>query len=222
MKRFLYAISILLFALFVLFTAPAPARASEGDGGNELKAEVNGYHITLDSRNEWAKGENTLAVTITDRMGMPLTGADVEILIAPKEGGHDDSGADSHNEAEGESMPGMDMGDDHSQEPEPGVMKPDANNHSGHDEETASPITMTESEHGTYTTQIHLETSGKHDAHVMFHVNGGMLQADFTVTVTGAGSKSVVLWGFVLINVAVIASAGMLKKQKSLVVKGAQ
>lgn len=211
MKRFLYASSILLFVLSAFFATPLSARASEGDGGHGLEMEVNGYHITLDSQNEWAKGENVLVVTITNSMGMPLSDADVEILVAPKE---------EHDESETDTMSGMDMGNDQPQEPEPGVMKPVANNPSGHDEETSSPIAMTESEHGMYTVQTHLETSGEQNVHVYFHVNGEMLQADFIVEVAGSNSKFIVIWGYVTINVAVIAVASVMKKQKSLTVKG--
>lgn len=235
MKRFLYASSILLFALSALFATPVSVHASEGDSGHGLETEVNGYHVMLDSQNEWGKGENVLVVTITDGMGMPLSDADVEILAAPKDGGHGSSANDSHDSGqedamsemdmgeshpEESSMPGMDMGNEHSEEPEPGVMKPVANNTSGHDEQAASPLAMTESDHGTYTVQTHLESTGEHDVHVMFHVNGEMMQADFIVEVTGSNSKFIVIWGYVAINIAVVAVAGVLKKQKFLTVKG--
>ncbi|MBI5933620.1 MAG: hypothetical protein HY867_07910 [Chloroflexi bacterium] len=220
MKRFLHASSILLFAFTAIFANPGAVSASEGDGEDGLKMEVNGYQVTLDSQNEWAKGENVLVVTIADDMGMPLSDAEVEILVAPKAGGHDDAETDTHDGDEEESMSGMDMGDDHSDEPEPGVMKPVANEESEHDEESASPLVMTESEHGTYTAQTHLEKSGEYDVHVYFHVNGEMLEADFVVEVAGAVSQIAVIWSYVAINVAIVAVAGVMKKQKSLTVKG--
>lgn len=234
MKRFLYASSILLFVLSAMFASPVSVRANEGDSGHGMEMEVNGYHVTLDSQNEWAKGENILVVTITDSVGMPLNDADVEILVAPKDG-HSKSETDSHDSGQEEamsgmdmgesqpeesSMPGMNMGESQPQEPEPGVMKPVADNPSSHDEETASPIAMTESEHGMYIVETHFESSGDHDVHVMFHVNGEMLQADFVVNVKGSNSKYFVLGSFAAINVAVVAVAGALKKQKSLTVKG--
>ena len=79
---------------------------------------------------------------------------------------------------------------------------------------------MTESENGTYTVQTHLETSGEQNVHVYFHVNGEMLQADFIVKVTGSSSKTFVLWTFVTVNVALVVTAGTLKKQKSIAMKG--
>jgi hypothetical protein len=53
----------------------------------------------------------------------------------------------------------------------------------------------------------------------MFHADGEMLQADFIVEVPGVFSKGVVLWGFAAINLVLIASAGILKRQ-SVAVKG--
>lgn len=220
MKRFLYAGSILIVVFAILFATPSVVYANEGDGGHALEMEVNGYHITLDSQNEWVKGENTLIVTIADSMGMPLSDADVEILIAPKEDGHGASESDSHG-GEQESVSGIDMEGDHQEESIPGVMSP--NNPSdapAHEEESTNPIAMTESEHGTYIVQSHLESAGEHDVHVMFHVDGELLQADFLVMVAGSSSKTFVLWSFVAVNVALVVTAGALKKQKSITVKG--
>ena len=220
MKRILYAGSILIILLTALFATPASVFASEGDGG-ALEMEVNGYHVTLDSQHEWAKGENTLVVTIADGMGMPLSDAEVEILVAPKEDGHGVSATDSHESGQEEAMSGMDTGESQPQEPVPGVMSPNnPTNTPAHDEESENPIAMTESEHGMYTVQTHFESAGEHDVHVMFHVNGEMLQADFVVKVTGSNSKVLVLWSFAAVNVAIVAAAGALKKQKSLTVKG--
>ena len=214
-------LTILLTTAF-LFSSPGVARANEGDGGDALEAEVNGYHVTLDSQNDWVNGENTVVVTIADGMGMPLSDVEVEILITPKNDGYASSETDAHGSGQEEAMSGMDMGNSQQHESIPGVMSP--NNPSdmpAHDEESANPIAMTESEHGTYMVQSHLESAGEHDVHVMFHVNGEMLQADFLVKVTGSSSKTVVLWSFVAVNVALVVSAGMIKKQKAVTVKGA-
>src|SRR6185503_14733896 len=101
-------------------------------------------------------------------------------------------------------MPGMDMGE---AEPEPSEA-------SAHEEELAAPLAMTEShERGEYTVTTQLESSGEHDVQVFFHVNGEMLQVNFIVDVTGTSSKTIVLWGFVVVNVGLVASAGILKKQ---------
>lgn len=209
MKRLLYISSILFFVIAILFARPYNVLASGGDGGHELEAEVNGYHVTLTSQNEWAKGENTIVVTLTDSMGMPVRSADVEILIAPKSDGHAASEADPAQQQD--TMPGMeDMG-------APATESPAA---PAHAEETTDPIAMMESnEHGMYMAEMHLETSGKHEIHIMFHINGEMLQADFVVEISGTGSKTIVLWSFVMVNVALVASAGMVKR-KFITMKG--
>jgi hypothetical protein len=88
-----------------------------------------------------------------------------------------------------------------------------------HDEEK-EPLPLEEmGEHGVYVVETHLESSGAHEVNVMFHVNGEMLQADFVVEIPGVLSKTIVLWSFVAINVVLIASAGIMKKQ-SIPVKG--
>ncbi|MBI5841906.1 MAG: hypothetical protein HZB19_17600 [Chloroflexi bacterium] len=213
MKRLLYTSSALLFIITILFANPYTVLANEGDGGHPLEMEINGYHVTLTSQNEWAKGENTIIVTLTDSMGMPVKNVEVEILIAPKSDEHAESETDSHGaEQQHDSMPGMEMG-------APATEVPDMPTH---DEEIANPISMTESdEHGMYMVETHLASSGKHDVHVMFHANGEMLQADFIVEIPGTNSKTVVLWSFVVVNIALVASAGMIKKQ-SITVKGGE
>ena len=213
MKRLLYTTSTFLFIAAILFANPYLVRADEGDTGHQLEAEVNGYHITLASQNEWARGENTIVVTLADGVGMPLKNADVEILIAPKSDEHEEDAPVA--EPQHDSMPGMDMRTDQSQESMPGMDMDEPNvEEMAHEEQTADPIAMMEAdEHGMYMVETHLEASGQHEINVMFHVNGEMLRADFIVEIPGTGSKTIVLWSFVLVNMTVIASAGYLKKR---------
>jgi hypothetical protein len=214
MKRLLYITSTLFFITIILFANPYTVLANEGDG--ELEKEVNGYHVTLASQNEWVKGGNTIFVTLTDSMGMPVSKADVEILITPKS---DEHAEDLHGtEPQQDAVPEMDMGHDHSQENVTGTdMSVPATETPGmppHEEENASPMTMMESdEPGMYMLETNLESSAEHDVHVMFHVNGEMLQTDFVVQVSGTNSRAVVLWSFGVINVALITSARIMKKR---------
>ena len=94
MKQFLHIPTTLFFMFALLFASPTNVLASEGDGGPQLEMEVNGYHVGLSSNNEWLKGENMIVVTIADSMGMPVSNADVEILITPKSDPHAE--ADEH------------------------------------------------------------------------------------------------------------------------------
>jgi hypothetical protein len=80
---------------------------------------------------------------------------------------------------------------------------------------------MESDEDGVYVIETHLKSSGTHEVSVMFHVNGEMLQADFVVDILEVLSKAIVLWSFVAINVVLIASAGIMKKQ-AIPVKGRQ
>ena len=214
MRRFLHITLTLLILIGIVSANPSSVLASEGDDENVLEMEVNGYHVTLASQNDWKKGENTLVVTLMDSMGMPVTNADVEILMGPKSEEHAELEIESAPAAEQghSSMPGMDMG-------EPAV---EASDMPAHDEESANPVPLMEThEHGVYIAETHVESSGRHEVNVMFHVNGEMLQADFVVEILGALSKTIVLWGFVAVNIVLIASAGMLKRQ-SIPVKGRQ
>ena len=123
MKRFLSIITTLFFIAAILFAHPVAVLADEGDGGiHGLEVQVNGYHVTLTNQGEWAKGENTVVVTIADEMGMPLTDTEVEILIAPKVAAeHSEPTAEEHSEMTSDdhaaepqghdSMLGMDMGE---------------------------------------------------------------------------------------------------------------
>jgi hypothetical protein len=205
MKRFLYTSSTLFFIMTILFANPYAVLANEGDGGHGLEKEVNGYHVTLTSQNAWVRGENTVVVTLADSMRMPVSKAYVEILITPKSDEHAES---LHGtEPQQDAISDMDMGHDHAPATEtPGMPT--------HEEENENPKAMMESdEPGIYMLETSLESSAEHDVHVMFHVNGEMLQADFVVQVSGTSSRAVVLWSFGVINVALIISASIMKKR---------
>lgn len=210
MKPILHISSILLFMVAILFTNPSFVLADEGDAGHQLEMEIDGYHVTLVSQNDWVQGANTLVVTLTDSMGMPVRDTKVELLIEPTADDHAETEMDSQGgEQQHGSMPGMDMGAPPEESP-------------AHAEEKAGPISMTESdEHGMYVVETHFESSGTHAVHVMFHANGEMLQGDFVVEVSGMNPKTIVLWSFAAVNVALVATAGVIKKQKTITVKGA-
>jgi hypothetical protein len=233
MKRLIHTIVTLFFILALLLANPKTVLASEGDGEQGLRLEVNGYHVTLYSQSEWTKGENTLVVTITDGMGMPVRNADVEVLIASNAGGHAESDGDGHDKPEADEHAAAESNghtetDTHQSEQEhssmPGMDVEESTTHTSnepaHEEENTNPIQMIESEHGMYIAETHLEASGQHKIQIMFHANGEMLQADFVIEVAGMASKTIVLWSFVVVNVGLLASAGILKKQAAPVKGG--
>jgi hypothetical protein len=222
MRRLLHLLLAVLFTVALVSANTSSAFASEGD--DEHAMEVNGYHVTLESQNEWKKGENTLVVSLMDSMGMPVQNADVEILIAPKADDHAASESAHSAEEQHDSMSGMDMGSDTSHDSMPGMdmgetVEPAASMPTP-DEESAEPLAMSEThEHGMYTLETSFGSAGEHEVSVMFHVNGEMMDATFVVDILSSISKSLVLWGFVVVNVGLISSAGMLKKQ-TVPVKG--
>lgn len=217
MKEYFRRISTLLFVLAILFTNTFTVFASGEDGGHLLEIDVNGYHIALSSQDEWVRGENVVVVTITDAMGMPVSNAEVEILIAPEADSHAQAGSDSDGESETDAHaepaanePGSESSHDSMSEMD--EHEAESSDVIAHDEATVTPLVMLEShEHGEYVAEAHLEKSGKHIVQVFFHVNGEMMQADFIVDIPGMASKTVVLWSFLLINVGLIVSAGVIK-----------
>lgn len=230
MKRLLHTIATLFFILALLLANPNTVLANEGDGEQALALEVNGYHITISSQGEWTKGENTIVVTITDGIGMPIRNADVGILIASTSSDHAESDGHGEPEADDHAEPvsnGHAETDTHESEQEDdsmaGMHGEESTTHTAkeptHEEEKAVPIPMMESEHGIYIAEAHFEASGQHEVQVMFHANGEMLQANFVVEVPGLVSRTIVLWSFVVVNVGLVVSAGRLKKQ-TVPVKG--
>jgi hypothetical protein len=216
MRRFLHIVLVVLFTVVLVSANTSSAFASEGDNEHAMKMVVNGYHVTLESQNEWKKGENTIMVTLLDSMGMPVRNADVEVQIAPKADEHSVE-ENAHGAEQGhDSMPGMDMSGDSDHDTMSGIdMGEPAEPMLAHDEETTEPISMMPSHHeqGMYTVETHLASSGEHEVTVIFHANGEMMQATFVVDILRSFSKSLVVWGFVTVNVALVVSAGVLKKQ---------
>jgi hypothetical protein len=224
MRRFLHILITVLFTVTLVSANTSSAFATSGDDEHAMEMEVNGYHVKLASLNEWKKGETTIIVTLMDSMGMPVQNANVELLIASKTDEHSASDNAHGIEEQQGAMPGMEIGSDTSHDSMPGMEMEEDSDHASsmpaHDEQTAEPIVMTESDDaGMYTLETHLESSGEHEVNVMFHVNGEMLQAVFLVDILQNFSKSLVLWGFAAVNAVFITIAGIQKKQ-SISVKG--
>ena len=218
MRGLLHITLTLLLAIAITLSNSSAVLADGEDGEHALEMEVNGIHVSLANQNEWKKGENTIVVTLKDSWGSPVNDAQVEILIGPMSEEHataeDDHGvpeaAPVHGAGQGHSsMPGMEMNE------------PAAETHEmpAHDEERG-PLSLEElGENGIYVAETHVESAGTHEVNVMFHVNGEKLQADFVVEIPEVLSKIIVLWSFVAINVVLIASAGIMKRQ-AVPVKG--
>ena len=218
MRGLLHITLTLLLVVVVAFSNSSAVLADGEDGEHALEMEVNGIQVSLANQNEWKKGENTIIVTLKDSSGSPVKNANVEILIGPMAEEHAEA-EDSHGAAEPAAAHGAEL--EHSSMPGMEMNEPPSETHEmpTHDEEK-EPLLLEElGEHGIYVAETHVESAGTHEVNVMFHVNGEMLQADFVIEIPGVLSKTVVLWSFVTINVALVASAGIMKKQ-SAAVKG--
>ena len=221
MKQFVQLLLTFSLALGIAAANSSVALADEGPEEGVLEVEVNGYHIVLDSQNDWKKGQNTVIVSIKDRAGTPISDADVELLIVPTKAEDPSASHAEHGAAEVAPVHGGEPG--HSALPEA-----DRSQHLAEtwdtpaDTEANQSLVLTESaEHGTYLAEAHLESAGAHRVNVMFHVNGEMFQADFVVQIASALSKTAILWSFAAINFVLIASAGFLKRG-SIPAKGAK
>lgn len=218
MRGLIHITLTLLLVVVVAFSNSSAVLADGEDGEHTLEMEVNGIHVSLANQNEWKKGENTIIVTLKDSSGSPVKNANVEMLIGPQAEEHAEA-EDSHGAAEPAAAHGAEQG--HSSMPgmEMNESAPETQEMPAHDEEK-EPLLLEElGEHGIYVLETHLESAGTHEVNVMFHVNDEMLQANFVVEIPGVLSKTIVLWSFAAINVVLIASAGIMKKQ-SIPVKG--
>ncbi|HSL42820.1 MAG TPA: FixH family protein [Anaerolineales bacterium] len=219
MNRFFQITITLLFTLAIAFSGSSAVLADGEDGEHALAIEVNGYHVTLASEKDWKKGQNTIIVSIVDDTGLPVSNADVEILIRPKSTEHAVS-EEVHGAPEATAGHGVEQG--HSSMPGMEMDETAVETHDMPAHEETNLLSLSElGEDGIYVVEAHLESSGTHEVNVMFHANGEILQADFVVEIPEVLSKTVVLWSFVIINVVLITSAGMMKRQARLM-KGQQ
>jgi hypothetical protein len=218
MRGLLHIALTLLLATAIVFSNSSVALADGEEGGHVLEMEINGIHVSLANQNEWKKGENTIVVTLKDSSGSPVNNAKVEILIGPMAETHA-APEDDHGAPEATAEHGAEQG--HSSMPGMEVNEPAAETHEmpTHEEENEPLLLEEMGKDGIYIVETHVESAGTHEVNVMFHVNGEMLEAGFVVEIPGVLSKTIVLWSFVAINVVLVASAGIMKKQ-AVPVKG--
>lgn len=221
MKQFVQLLLTFSLALGIASANSSVALADEGPPEGVLEVEVNGYHIALDSQNEWKKGENTVIVSIRDSAGTPVSDAEVKLLIVPGTADEPPASHADHGVSEVAPVHGGEQG--HAAPPDTDRSEhiTEAWDTPAHTQATQSLVLTESAELGTYLAETHLESAGAHQVNVMFHVNGEMFQADFVVQIVSALSKPAILWSFAAINFVLIASAGLLKR-RSIPAKGAK
>jgi hypothetical protein len=221
----LHLILAVLLVLGNTFIFPRAVFAS--GAGESFEAEVNGYHISLSFMNEIKPGDNEVHVQIVDSHDQFVIPAELGISVMPvEEKGHeatesqDSHGAEppaghgtdttstsAHTEpASGhENMPGMDT------ESGPATQ-------SSHDMGTGSHaefgMVMLEPEmhDSEYKGVINFDQAGEWNLIVHFTVEDELLEVDFPLNVAGTISKYGVLAGIFGLNVAIVSTAAILKR----------
>lgn len=235
------ATRLALIALLML-VLPGAALADGGEGGYEASAD--GYHFSLVFSGPVKTGQNEFHVLITDTMGMPVSGAMVEVIAMPA------GEMAEHDEQPAEEMHGMEMAtpipapaDDHGMpgmEPShdaPAATPAPADAHSMPEMEPTSPVeTETHDEGegeargpepvavslasgheaGEYSGEIDLATSGNWTFSVHFTLDGQMSEVEIPVEVARASSNVGILAGFFGINATVLAAAAIFKRKTTL------
>jgi hypothetical protein len=203
----------------LLFPTPfaGTARADAGIEGLALEEELDGMTVELVFGSESLKlGETELAVRIHDDQGNPVEGLNVTLTAHPAVNDQDDAEADSHEEeaqaVEPDESQGMDMGAEESQEPTEDTAESDP--HAEGEEAEPVEIALSASHEGEYTGAIDFTTTGEWQIKIQLSEMSTMehpQEVTFLVDVKGNGAKTMVLGGFLMANLSVIAVAAFLK-----------
>ena len=205
-------LSLILFVtLTIALLFPSAVLASEVI---ELyEAEVNGYQVSLGFLAEIETGENEIHVKILDPQGYPAAPSEVEVmLMRAEEGGHEET--DSHDAPAAEpasehgSMSDMDM----SSEP---ATESSHNMEASSQEEPVLIALEAGHESGEYKGFLDFEKSGDWNVVIHFTIEDELFEVEFPVTVAGAISRYGILSGIFGLNVAIVTTAAVLKRNKT-------
>ena len=217
-----------LVVLLILGNTFIFPRAVFASGAGEIfEAEVNGYHVSLSFVNEVKTGENEIHVQIVDSQHQLVTPTEVEIFVMPiKEKGHeatesydahgsepasehnmDTASTSAHAEpASGhEGMPGM--GTESGPAPESSH-----DMETGSDEETVMVMLEPELDSGEYRAVLNFGRPGDWNLVIHFAVGDELMEVEFPLNVAGTISKYGVLAGIFGLNLAIVSTAAILKR----------
>jgi len=198
--------------------------ASGGGHVSSLEESVDGYKVALTFKAGQAQiGHNQLTVRIHDAQGKPVDNAKVTIVTRKYTGTkketavHGGSGMDmdkADHAGEGRSAPkeasvhgggGMDMG------------KADKADHAPSEAALSGSLVAgalaAGHEIGEYAGEAETAAAGQWMIEVMFAVPGQEKSAAFIVDVKRGGPNWPVLWGFLIVNAAIIVIAAMTRKK---------
>jgi len=163
-----------------------------GGAGATFEAEVNGYHVSLSFVSELKTGENEVHVRIVDSQDQFVPPTKVEISVMPiEEKGHE--ATESH---------GADVA------PASAHAEPA----SGHDNMPGMGAESEPASGSGHKGVLNFDKSGEWNVVVHFTVGGELLKVDIPVTVVGAISRYGVLAGIFGLNIAIVSTAAIRKR----------
>jgi hypothetical protein len=198
----------LIVTLLLLFSVFASVSA---DGGHDpFEKEVGDYKVNLVVEEPVKAGSHEIVIKLRTEQGEPVDGASVQVEVA-KEDDH----AEEESDYESEEQKAGDHGstkttekeDNHAEE-ETGVIESD-------EHDLAQPVTF-ESGHepGEYHGSIDLPDDGEWEIIVHFEVDHEENVVHFPIEVQPVFSKAGILAGFLGVNVAAVAVAGVQKRNQ--------
>ena len=196
-------IRLYLLAFVVPWIFAFPALAGPGDHG--LEKEVEGVTVELVFKELPVKtGSNKLTVRLTDSNHNPLQDAIVQVaLVISTEGGDAHAGDDPH---------AGDDKDDHSTAKEGG----DSHSESGSHSEPVVARLKPGHDIGEYEGTISILEEGEWSIIVNFIEQNREKEVEFTVDVVRGTGPWLLLTGFFSVNIAIIATAAVLKKRQHI------
>lgn len=217
-----------IFLLICVVALVLPSAVFASGAGETLEEEVMGYHVSLSFVDEIKTGENEVHVQIVDSQDRFVTPTEVQISVMSITGAGDQ--AAKSDSAHGEE-PAAEHGMDTSAPSEHAVsasghenmsgMDPDAealpeSDHtleSGSHEEIIMVTLEPERETSEYRGILNFERSGDWSLVVHFSVEGQFLEVEFPVNVAGVISRYNILAGILGLNVAIVLTAGVIKRK---------
>lgn len=211
------ALAISLLALIL------PSAALANSGGEGTTVTVGGYQVSLVFAEPAKMGENPFHVQILNGMGMPVSGAQVEISAMPVEEtqAHEQGMEATPTSAPSSGMSGMGGGMETAPTAAPSggmsgmesapaaVMTPET----AHPVEAMNVMLKMGDTAGEYAGTIAFSAAGHWMLTAHLTIDGQTLAADFPVDVAGGSAGGVVLAGFAGLNVFIIGAAAVLKRK---------
>ena len=182
-----------------------PGTALANAKNEETMVMAGGYHLSLAFSEPAKVGRNSLRLKILDAMGMPVSGARVEISTMPAEDpqAHQENRADDAKAMD--DMPGM----SHAPATIPGNVMPGK---AGMD--AAATILLANEpsrKSGDYFGIIDFSAAGLWQLNTHLSVNGQAVDAGFPVDVMRGSSALIILLGFFALNTLIIWVASAFK-----------